>query len=329
MSKATGRVTPKIGAPVDPDTDPTAEPGAASTDPSGDSAPAASPDAPSDESLLAPPGSGVVEVDPDFDGVEGLTCVVTGNPIAIRYADVHKAFGTFRVLRGLDLAIPRGCITAIIGRSGTGKSVTIKHVMGLLRPDRGRIWVGTDELSTMKERRLRTVRDRFGLVFQNAALFDSMNVFDNIAFPLREHERLSRSELAERVDSMLAQVGLEGAGPKAPSELSGGMRKRVGLARALIREPEFLFYDEPTTGLDPILAAAMDELITRTQHAQQDMTSVVISHDMSAVLKTADKICMLVDGVVLHQGPPSYFIESTDPLVRQFVEGKVDGPMAV
>lgn len=280
-------------------------------------------------SVLAPDGSGIIEVDRDLEGVDGQVCAVTGQPIVIRYIDVHKAFGAFSVLRGLDLAIPRGRITAIIGRSGTGKSVTIKHVMGLLRPDRGRIWVGSDELSTMPERKLRSVRNRFGLVFQNAALFDSMTVFENVAFPLVEHSRMSRAEIAGKVQRLLAQVGLAGADKKVPSELSGGMRKRVGLARALIRDPEYMLYDEPTTGLDPILSAAMDDLIVQTQHASEGLTSVVISHDMPAVLRTADKICMLVDGVLLHQGPPSYFIESADPLVRQFVEGRVDGPMKV
>lgn len=281
------------------------------------------------ESAFAPDGAGVIEFDPDHEGVEGLSCTVTGSPIVIRYAGVHKAFGSFRVLRGLHLAIPKGRITAIIGRSGTGKSVTIKHVMGLLRPDQGKIWVGEDELTTMPDRRLRGVRNRFGLVFQNAALFDSMTVFENVAFPLVEHQRMSRSEVKKKVQHLLAQVGLAGAEDKVPSELSGGMRKRVGLARALVRDPSFLLYDEPTTGLDPILAAAMDDLIVQTQNARADITSVVISHDMGAVLRTADKICMLVDGVVLHQGPPSYFMESADPLVRQFVEGKVDGPMTV
>jgi phospholipid/cholesterol/gamma-HCH transport system ATP-binding protein len=282
-----------------------------------------------DAIALTPEGSGVIEVDPSLEGIAGLTCAVTGAPIAIRYAAVQKAFGTFRVLRCLDLAIPRGKITAIIGRSGTGKSVTIKHVMGLLRPDSGRIWVGDEELTGMPEKRLRQVRNRFGLVFQNAALFDSMSVFDNVAFPLVEHGKLTRAELKQKVQHLLAQVGLSGSDSKFPSELSGGMRKRVGLARALIRDPEFLFYDEPTTGLDPILSAAMDDLIVQTQNARPGITSVVISHDMQAVLRTADKICMLVDGMLLHQGPPKYFVESTDPLVRQFVEGRVDGPMKV
>ena len=274
-------------------------------------------------------GKGVCEAPPDFVGTGGLVCVVTGQPIAIRYAGVYKAFGDFQVLRGLDLCIPRGRITSIIGRSGTGKSVTLKHVMGLLRPDKGRIWVGDDDLAGMSDRRLRLVRNRFGIVFQSAALFDSMNVFDNVAFPLVEHTRMSRAAITAKVRSLLAQVGLRGSDEKVPSELSGGMRKRVGLARALVRDPEFILYDEPTTGLDPILAAAMDQLIVDTQLANPGLTSVVISHDMPAVLRTSHKICMLVDGVVLHQGDPFYFRTNPDPLVRQFVEGSLVGPMKV
>ena len=161
--------------------------------------------------------------------------------------------------------------------------------MGLLRPDSGRIFVGDEEITAMKDRKLRNVRNRFGVVFQHAALFDSMNVFDNVAFPLVEHTRMRRKEVAERVDGLLAEVGLAGMGYKQVSELSGGMRKRVGLARALVRDPEFLFYDEPTTGLDPVLAAAMDKLILDTQVANPQLTSVIISHDMSAVFRIGHK----------------------------------------
>lgn len=281
------------------------------------------------KSLFVEAGQGICEAPPDHDGVDGLICPITGAPIVIRYAGVYKSFGDFHVLRGLDLCIPKGKITAIIGRSGTGKSVTIKHIMGLLRPDEGKIWVGDEELTGMADRRLRNVRNKFGVVFQNAALFDSMNVFDNVAFPLVEHTRLGRKAITDKVQTLLAQVGLAGSDLKTPSELSGGMRKRVGLARALVRDPDYLLYDEPTTGLDPILAAAMDQLIVDTQDSKPELTSVVISHDMPAVLRTADKICMLVDGVVLHQGPPAYFRESEDPLVRQFVAGSLEGPMSV
>jgi phospholipid/cholesterol/gamma-HCH transport system ATP-binding protein len=205
----------------------------------------------------------------------------------------------------------------------------MKHVMGLLRPDAGRIWVGDDELTAMSDRRLRGVRNRFGIVFQHAALFDSMNVYDNIAFPLREHTRMRRREMADRIAALLAQVGLSGAEMKMPGELSGGMRKRVGLARALVRDPEFLLYDEPTTGLDPILAAAMDRLIVDTQRARPGITSVVISHDMHAVLHIADKVAMLVDGVVYREGTAADFRDSEDALIQQFVTGSLDGPMKV
>jgi phospholipid/cholesterol/gamma-HCH transport system ATP-binding protein len=254
---------------------------------------------------------------------------VTGQPAAIRYDDVHKAFGEQHVLRGLNLLIPRGRITVVIGRSGTGKSVTLKHVMGLLRPDRGRIWVGEDEITSMKDRELRAIRNRFGVVFQDAALFDSMTVFENVAFPLVEHTRMKRAAIEEKVRAVLASVGLKGAEEKIPSQLSGGMRKRAGLARALVRDPEFLFYDEPTTGLDPILTAAMDKLILDTQSSRPGITSVIISHDMHAVLNLADKIAMLVDGRVAHEGTPDYFRASDDPLVRQFLAGSLDGPMKV
>jgi phospholipid/cholesterol/gamma-HCH transport system ATP-binding protein len=254
---------------------------------------------------------------------------VTGEPAAIVYDNVHKSFGPHHILRGLNLIVPRGKITVVIGRSGTGKSVTIKHVMGLLRPDSGRIWVGDDELTAMDDRALRHVRTRFGVVFQHAALFDSLNVFENIAFPLREHERMREAEIRDRVMGLLASVGLRGAELKMPSELSGGMAKRVGLARALVRKPEFILYDEPTTGLDPILTAAMDELISRTQSHHPNITSLVISHDMHAVLTIADKIVMLYEGVVAHEGTPEFFKASTDPLVRQFLTGSLDGPMKV
>ena len=254
---------------------------------------------------------------------------ITGEPAAIVYEGVHKAFGEHRVLRGRDMIVPRGRVTVIIGRSGTGKSVTLKHVMGLLRPDQGKIWVGEDELTHMSDRDLRQVRTRFGIVFQHAALFDSMNVFENIAFPLREHTRLREKAIVSKVSALLAAGGVGGSERKYPSELSGGMRKRVGLARALVRDPEFILYDEPTTGLDPILAAAMDQLIYDTQVTRPDITSLVISHDMRAVMHIAHKVVMLVDGVVYAQGPPEEFEQSEDALVQQFLTGSLEGPMSV
>lgn len=259
----------------------------------------------------------------------GVLDPVTGQPAAIRYENVWKSFGDHAVLQGLDLIIPKGRITFVIGRSGTGKSVTLKHVMGLLRPDRGRIWVGADEITAMSDRQLRRVRERFGIVFQHAALFDSMTVFDNVAFPLVEHERMPRARIEEKVRSLLAQVGLTNAENKLPSELSGGMRKRAGLARALVRDPEVLLYDEPTTGLDPVLAAAMDRLILETQRQNPTITSLVISHDMGAVFRIADKVAFMVNGRILHEGSSTSFREIDDPLIQQFVTGSLDGPMHV
>lgn len=254
---------------------------------------------------------------------------VTGQPAAIRYEDVYKAFGPQQVLKGLNLIVPRGRVTFIIGRSGTGKSVTLKHVMGLLRPDSGKIYIGDDEITSMSDRQLRKVRERFGIVFQHAALFDSMTVFENVEFPLKEHERMSYAQRAEKVQTLLGLVGLSDAAKKLPGELSGGMRKRVGLARALVRDPEFLLYDEPTTGLDPVLASAMDALIQKTQRENPSLTSLVISHDMAAVFRIADKVAFLVDGSIRHEGNTQSFREIDDPLIQQFVSGSLVGPMRV
>lgn len=256
-------------------------------------------------------------------------CPVTGAPAAIVYLGVRKSFGEHHVLRGLNLVVPRGKITVVIGRSGTGKSVTIKHVMGLLRPDAGRIWVGDDELTAMDDAALRKVRTRFGIVFQHAALFDSMDVFENIAFPLREHERMAEAQIRARVMDLLAQVGLRGADRKFPSELSGGMAKRVGLARALVREPEFLLYDEPTTGLDPIMTDVINELILRVR-ARPRVTSVVVTHDMNTARKVADRVIMLYPLFRLKPGEPQIVFDGTvadldrsrDPRIRQFIEGR-------
>lgn len=247
--------------------------------------------------------------------------------VALSLSGVTRRFGEQEVLRGVDLEIPRGKITVVIGRSGTGKSVLLKHVMGLLRPDAGAIRVGEVDITKLRDAELRRVRFRFGMVFQNAALFDSMNVYDNVAFPLREHSKLSEAEIRLRVEAMLASVGLKDAGKKEVNALSGGMRKRVGVARALVRGPEFLLYDEPTTGLDPIMTAQIDALIRDTQDANPGLTSLVISHDMAATFRIADKIAMLYEGRVILEGDAHAFRATTDPRVRQFVEGRLDGPI--
>lgn len=247
--------------------------------------------------------------------------------VALRLLDVHRRFGAQEVLKGVTLDAPKGQITVVIGRSGTGKSVLLKHILGLLRPDRGHIWLGGQDLARLRDPELRKVRFRCGMVFQNAALFDSFDVFENVAFPLREHTKMKEAEIRARVEAMLAAVGLRGMGYKGVAELSGGMRKRVGLARALVRDPEFLLYDEPTTGLDPIMTAQIDALIRNTQDANPALTSIVISHDMHATFEIADQIVMLYDGRVILQGTPDVFRETEDPVVRQFVEGRLQGPI--
>lgn len=248
---------------------------------------------------------------------------------AIQLVNLQKRFGAQEVLRGVDLEIPRGKITVVIGRSGTGKSVLLKILMGLLRPDAGSILLGGQDMTKLGDGALLKMRNRFGMVFQNAALFDSMSVFENIAFPLREHERLKEKELKARVDAALASVGLLEHGHKDPHQLSGGMRKRAAVARALVRKPEFLLYDEPTTGLDPIMTAHVDELIRDTQDSTPGLTSVVISHDMQATLHIADKIAMLFEGRVIFEGTPDEVRATDHPVVRQFVEGRLEGPIKV
>lgn len=246
----------------------------------------------------------------------------------IRLVGLRKSFGAQAVLRGVDLDIPLGKITVVIGRSGTGKSVLLKTLMGLLRPDGGSIVVGGVDITKLPDRELLKVRNRFGMVFQNAALFDSMSVFENVAFPVREHERrLKELEVKRRVDAALAEVGLLEHGHKWVHQLSGGMRKRAAVARALVRKPEFLLYDEPTTGLDPIMTAHVDELIRDTQDHTPGLTSLVISHDMEATLRIADKVAMLFDGRVIFEGTPDEVRATDHPVVRQFVEGRLDGPI--
>jgi phospholipid/cholesterol/gamma-HCH transport system ATP-binding protein len=249
------------------------------------------------------------------------------NDECIRLVGLQKRFGAQEVLRGVDLDIPLGKITVVIGRSGTGKSVLLKILMGLMRPDGGSIVIGGKDITRLGDRELMRVRNRFGMVFQHAALFDSMTVFENVAFPLREHERLRERDLKARVDDALASVGLREHGHKDVHQLSGGMRKRAAVARALVRKPEFLLYDEPTTGLDPIMSAHVDELIRGTQDATAGLTSLVISHDMAATLRIADKVAMLHEGRVIFEGSADD-VRATDHLVvRQFVEGRLDGPI--
>jgi len=246
----------------------------------------------------------------------------------IELRGLEKSFGANRVLRGLSFRIPAGKITVIIGRSGEGKSVLLKHMIGLVRPDKGQVLVDGEDITGLRDRDLNRVRGKFGMLFQGAALFDSMNVAENVAFPLREHSRLSPEEIMTRVTDRLRLVGLEGVEDRMPSELSGGMKKRVGLARALVREPEIILYDEPTTGLDPILTDSINRLIVHTQKTL-GVTSVMISHDVEKALEFADRAAMLHQGCIAAEGTPEELRAMDDPLVRQFLSGSAEGPIKV
>ena len=240
----------------------------------------------------------------------------------IRVRGLHKTFGPQHVLRGIDLDIERGRTNIIIGCSGQGKYVLMKHLMGLLKPDAGQIWVDGQDVVPFNDLEMARLRRKYGMVFQYAALFDSMNVVENIAFPLIERYKLTRAEIMERVRDLLRRLDLAdvaGIEQKFPPELSGGQRKRVGLARALIDRPEILLYDEPTTGLDPIATKNVDEMIRRTAD-EFGVTSVVISHDMASTFRIGDRISMLDKGRIIVSGPPDEVLQSRLPALREFVE---------
>ena len=231
-----------------------------------------------------------------------------------------KSFGRQPVLRGLDLEVPTGSITVIIGRSGGGKSVFLKHLIGLLRPDAGRVLVDGAEITGLRGRALDDIRRRYGVVFQGGALFDSMSCADNVAFPLRERLRLPRPEITKRVEAALVAVGLEGMGAKNPAEVSGGMRKRVAIARALVTEPEIVFFDEPTTGLDPVLVNTIHHLILDL-HRRYRFTAVMVSHEIPEIFEIADTVAMLHEGRIVEVGPPAAIQASQNRVVRQFIRG--------
>jgi len=236
----------------------------------------------------------------------------------IKLVNVQKSFGTQQVLRGVTLEIPKGKLTTIIGQSGSGKSVLLKHMIGLLQPDRGEVWVDGIELSRLRGAALNDVRKRFAMLFQSAALFDSLTVFDNVAFPLREKLHLPEGEVAQRVKEKLDQVGLAGMGHKFPAELSGGMKKRAGLARALVMEPEIILFDEPTTGLDPLLANSIHELIL-AMHRMFGFTAIMVSHEIPEVFAISDWIAMLHEGKIAAMAPSTEFQRIADPTVREFI----------
>jgi len=244
----------------------------------------------------------------------------------ISLRNIHKSFGSQKVLDGLDLDIPDGKITAVIGPSGEGKSVLLKHLIGLLQPDSGSVEVDGESILNLRRSELNRIRDKFGMLFQNVALFDSMSVFENVAFPLQEKTSLSKGDIRDRVLSALEDVGLKNIEDKFPDELSGGMKKRVGLARAVVLNPKIILFDEPTTGLDPIIKRAIHQLIKDT-HAKFGFTAVIVSHEIPEIFDVAQNVAMLFRGKILQHGTPDEIIHSADPAIRQFISGSLDGPI--
>lgn len=241
---------------------------------------------------------------------------------------VVKTFGRQQVLRGLDLKVPRGKITFVIGRSGEGKSVTLKHIVGILLPDQGDVVIDGESMQGAPLMRWKQVRRTIGILFQDGALFDGLSVGENVAFPLREFERLTARQLADRVNDLLTLVGMPGTAQRMPADLSIGEKKRVGLARALSLNPKLVLYDEPTTSMDPLISELIDDLIVSMQTQISGLSSVVISHDMQSILRVAQHICMIHEGRIYFEGTADELRQSPDPLLRQFVTGGLHGPLS-
>jgi len=244
----------------------------------------------------------------------------------IEVINISKSFGDNKVLDNLNLLIKSGETTVIIGRSGCGKSVLLKHMIGLLKPDFGQVIIDDRDVCRMEQKELDGLRLKFGMLFQGAALFDSMTVGENVGFALREHTNIAEEIIQEQVAKALSHVGLKGIENLMPAELSGGMKKRVGLARAICNEPDIILYDEPTTGLDPIMADAINNLIIDLNHKLK-VTSIVVTHDMTSAYKIATRIAMLYHGKIVEVGTPDEIKNTEDPLVRQFVTGAAKGPI--
>ncbi len=246
----------------------------------------------------------------------------------IRIVDLYKSFKSQKVLDGVNLEIEDGKTTVIIGRSGGGKSVLLKHIIGLMKPDSGQILVDDVDIAKLDDRSLNEVRKKFGMLFQEGALFDSMNVAENVGFSLREHTKMKEEEIRVAVAEKLKAVGLTGIEEKMPSELSGGMRKRVALARAIAINPQIVLFDEPTTGLDPIMLEAINQLIIHTQK-NFNLTCIVISHDVESIFKVGHKIAMLYDGKIIEYGTPEEIKKSPNPVLQQFLTGSIEGPIHI
>lgn len=245
----------------------------------------------------------------------------------IEIVDLHKSFNHLPVFQGLNLKVTKGEALTIIGRSGCGKSVLLKHILGLIKPDSGRVIIDGEDITDMDYRSLARIRRKFGILFQSAALFDSMSVRENIGLPLVEHSAYSPAEIDRRIRNAMNMVDLPPSAIDAmPSELSGGMRKRVGLARVLIYEPQYMLYDEPTTGLDPIMADIINNLILSLKR-KLSVTSVIVTHEITSAYKVSDRIVMLHNGKIIFSGAPDETRKTTDPVVKQFIEGSAEGPI--
>ena len=246
----------------------------------------------------------------------------------IRVVNLHKSFAEHEVLSGVHLEIREGESMVVIGGSGTGKTVLIRCIIGLVQPDEGEIYVDGTEITSLNEREMNEIRKRFGMLFQGGALFDSLTVWENVGFGLRQHTRLREEEIRRIVSEKLGLLGLRNIEDLMPAELSGGMKKRVSLARAIAMEPEILLYDEPTTGIDPMMADAINELIIRMRE-KLNVTSIAITHDMTSAYKIADRIAMLYQGKIIEVGTPEEIKSSRSPIVQQFIQGRSEGPIKI
>jgi len=241
----------------------------------------------------------------------------------IEVRNLHKSFGNQHVLRGVNLKVEAGQTLALIGGSGKGKSVLLKHIIGLIKPDEGNILIDNADLNSLRGKELKTLKNRLGIVFQFGALFDSLTVYENVAFPLKEKTKLSNKEINEKVIKELTNVGLENDMEKFPAQISGGMRKRVALARCLILDPEIIFFDEPTTGLDPVIASSIYRII-RSLQEKRKLTALIVSHEIPGIFKVVNRVAMLHDGKIISEGTPEEIQTTNNHVVQQFLNGELE-----